>query len=164
MSKTIYPFNVTTIKGDEIALSTFKDQVVLVVNTASECGFTPQYEQLEKIYKQYKDRGFTILAFPSNNFGHQEPLKGKEIEQFCSINFRTTFPVFEKVDVVGKGAIPLFQFLSNKAKNGKVNIAPKWNFHKYLINRKGEVVDYFLPFTKPDTSQVKRAIEACLNE
>ncbi len=160
--KSIYPFTVTTIEGVDTTLDTFKGKVVLIVNTASECGYTPQYKELEELYKQYRDQGFEILAFPSNDFGNQEPLNGKEIENFCSTHFRTTFPVFEKVSVKGETAIPLYRFLSNKNLNGSVNIAPKWNFQKYLINRKGEVVDYYFPFTKPTSRRIKKGIERLL--
>jgi glutathione peroxidase len=161
-SNTIYPFKVTKIDGELISMDTFQNKVLLIVNTASECGFTPQYKELEELYKQYQEKGFEVLAFPSNDFGKQEPLNGKEIGEYCSIHFRTTFPLFEKVKVVGINALPLYQFLSNKKQNGKVNIAPKWNFQKYLVNRKGEVVDYFLPFTKPTSPAIKKAIERLL--
>ena len=148
--------------GESISMETFQNKVLLIVNTASECGFTPQYKELEELYKQYQEKGLEVLAFPSNDFGKQEPLNGKEIGEYCSIHFHTTFPLFEKVKVVGINALPLYQFLSNKKQNGKVNIAPKWNFQKYLVNRKGEVVDYFLPFTKPTSSAIKKAIERLL--
>ncbi len=161
-SNTIYPFKVTKIDGESISMDTFQNKVLLIVNTASECGFTPQYKQLEELYKQYQEKGFEVLAFPSNDFGKQEPINGKEIVEYCSIHFHTTFPLFEKVKVVGINALPLYQFLSNKKQNGKVNIAPKWNFQKYLVNRKGEVVDYFLPFTKPTSPAIKKAVERLL--
>lgn len=158
----IYSFTVQNIEGDTVNLSQFKDKVLLIVNTASECGFTPQYKELEQLYKLYKERGFEILAFPSNDFGKQEPLGGKQLQNFCDLHFRITFPLFEKVIVTGHRAIPLFQFLSNKQLNGKVNMSPKWNFQKYLINRKGEVVDYFFPFTRPTSTSIRKAIERLL--
>jgi glutathione peroxidase len=161
-AKTVYPFKVTTIEGAEIPLSNFKNKVLLIVNTASECAFTPQYKDLEALYKEYRDQGFEILAFPSNDFGKQEPLGGQAIGDYCSSHFRTTFPVFEKSVVKGEDAIPLYQFLSNKNQNGHVNIAPKWNFQKYLVNRKGEVVDYYFPFTKPTSGRIKKGIERLL--
>jgi glutathione peroxidase len=160
--KSIYPFSATTVEGTEISLDKFKGKVVLIVNTASECRFTPQYKDLEELYKLYRDKGFEILAFPSNDFGKQEPLNGKDLEEYCSIHFRTTFTVFEKSNVTGENAIPLYKFLSNKAQNGKVNISPKWNFQKYLINRNGEVVDYYFPFTKPTSRRIKKGIERLL--
>ncbi len=158
----IYSFEAIHIEGQTVPISTFKDKVLLIVNTASECGFTPQYAQLETLYRTYRDQGFSVLAFPSNDFGKQEPLTGKELEEFCESQFRTTFPVFEKVTIKGANAHPLFQFLASKKLNGKLNSTPRWNFHKYLINRKGEVVDYFFPFTKPTSDRVCKAIEELL--
>lgn len=160
--KTIYPFHATTIEGVDVSMEQFRGKVLLIVNTASECGYTPQYKDLETIYKQYRDQGFEVLAFPSNDFGKQEPLEGSELSDHCSVHFRTTFTVFEKAVVKGKNAIPLYQFLSHKSQNGNVNIAPKWNFQKYLINRQGEVVDYYFPFTKPTSDRVKKGIEKLL--
>lgn len=161
-TKAIYSFLVKTTDGMSVSLEQYRGQVLLIVNTASECGFTPQYNDLEILHQQYKNRGFSVLAFPSNDFGKQEPLQGKAISEYCSLHFRTTFPVFDKIKVIGLQAAPLYRFLSNKSENGKVNISPKWNFQKYLINREGEVVDYFLPFTKPTSSGIKRAIEKLL--
>ena len=158
----IYTFNVTNIEGQSVPLSTYKGKVLLIVNTASECGFTPQYAQLETLYRTYRDMGFTVLSFPCNDFGKQEPLDGKALHEFCELQFRTTFPVFEKVTVKGKEAHPLFQFLANKKLNGVLNSAPRWNFHKYLINRQGQVVDYFFPFTHPTSNRVCKAIEELL--
>lgn len=160
--KTIYQFTPTSIEGEPVDLSVYRGKVLLIVNTASACGFTPQYQELERLYKQYKDQGFEVLAFPSNDFGRQEPLTGKEIESFCSINYRTTFKVFDKSHVKGKNAIDLYQFLADKSQNGKVNVAPKWNFHKYLVGRDGKVIDYFLSFTSPTSSKIKSAIESAL--
>jgi glutathione peroxidase len=157
--QNIYSFNVQNIKGEIVELSAYKNKVVLIVNTASECGFTPQYKELEQLYNNYKEKGFEILAFPSNDFGKQEPLTGKNLQNFCELNFRISFPLFEKVIVTGHRAIPLFQFLSTKSLKGKVNMSPKWNFQKYLINRKGEVVDYFFPFTRPTSASISKAIE-----
>lgn len=158
----IHQFSVTNIEGDTVELSKYKGKVLLIVNTASECAFTPQFSQLEELYKQYRDKGFEILAFPSNDFRKQEPLEGQKLEEFCRVTFRTTFPVFEKVHVKGRNAAPLYKFLSNKDQNGKVNISPKWNFQKYLVNKDGRVCDFFLPFTKPTAPSVKKAIEKLL--
>lgn len=162
MKKNIYPFSAQTIQGKEISLSEYKDKVVMIVNTASACGLTPQYKELEELYKTYKDKGLVILGFPSNQFNGQEPLEGEAIQQFCELNYGVSFPVFDKNDVKGDTASPLFKFLSNKDENGAVGLSPKWNFQKYLINRKGEVVDYFLPITSPTAGRVKRAIEKLL--
>ena len=133
-----------------------------MINTASKCGLTPQLKEMQAIYEEYKSQGLEILAFPSNNFGGQEPLEGKAIEEFCEIGYKTTFPIFAKIDVIGESRDPFFQFLSSKKENGKVNVSPKWNFQKYLINKKGEVVDYFLPITTVTSSSVKQKIEALL--
>jgi glutathione peroxidase len=161
-TSAIHQFSVTNIEGDSVELSKYKGKVLLIVNTASECTFTPQFKELEELYSLYRDKGFEILAFPSNDFGKQEPLEGKKLEEFCRFTFRTTFPVFEKIHVKGRNADPLFKFLSNRSENGKVNISPKWNFQKYLVNQKGEVCDFFLPFTKPTAPAVKQAIEKLL--
>ena len=161
-SKSVHNFKVHDLSGKEVQLNMYKGKVLLIVNTASECGFTPQYEELEAIYQLYKNKGFEVLAFPSNDFGGQEPLNGNEIQQFCSVKFHTTFPIFDKIHVKGKNADPLYTFLSNKSQNGNVNIAPKWNFQKYLIDKNGHVIDYYLSTTSPTSAKVKKAIEALL--
>lgn len=160
--KTVHDFKAKEITGKEVDLSDYKGKVLLIANTASKCGFTPQYKDLEKLYQEYKDKGLEILAFPSNQFMGQEPLEGEEIQEFCEVNYGVTFKVFDKVDVKGDTQTPLFKYLSNKDENGKVNLAPKWNFQKYLVDREGKVVDYFLPITNPDSSKVKKAIEKLL--
>lgn len=158
----IYQFKATTTQGSEVSLEDYKGKVLLIVNTASECGFTPQYAELEQLYKEYKDKGLEILAFPSDNFGHQEPLNGEALQGFCQKNYGVTFPVFEKVDVKGDKAVPLFNFLSSKKLNGKFNATPKWNFQKYLVNKNGEVVTYYYSITSPTSSKIKKAIEELL--
>jgi glutathione peroxidase len=117
---------------------------------------------MQELYDELKGKDFEILAFPSNDFAGQEPLNGMEIQEFCTLNFKTTFPVFDKVVVTGSNACALFKFLSNKSENGVVNVSPKWNFQKYLINKNGEVVDYFLPITVPNASKIKKAINELL--
>ncbi|MFN4083062.1 MAG: glutathione peroxidase [Bacteroidia bacterium] len=159
---TIYDIKVKDLAGNEISLDAYKGKVLLIVNTASECGFTPQYRDLEILYKTYKDRGFEVLAFPSNDFGGQEPLMGEEIQHFCSEKYKTTFPVFDKVKVKGEFAHPLFKYLSDKKQNGKISTSPKWNFHKYLIDKNGRVVDYYLSITSPTSSRITKAIEKLL--
>src|ERR1700748_3130067 len=154
--KNIYPFNVEKLSGEEVSLSGYKDKVLLIVNTASECGFTPQLKDLETLREEFKDKDFEILAFPSNDFGGQEPLEGESIGSFCEINYGSHYPIFDKIRVRGPYAHPLFKFLANKKDNGKVGVAPRWNFHKYLINKSGEVVDFFYPFTKPTSSKIKK--------
>ncbi len=154
---------VQNLSNQEIALSNYKGKVLLIVNTASACGFTPQYKLLEELYQKYKDQGLEILAFPSNDFGGQEPLANEEIQEFCSINFKVSFPVFQKIQVKGQNAHPLYQFLSKKELNGVKSMSPKWNFQKYLINKNGEYVDYFLSTTSPISNRICKQIEALLN-
>jgi glutathione peroxidase len=161
--KKIYQFLVEKLNGEEISLEAYKDKVLLIVNTASECGFTPQLKDLEELRVHFQDQNFEILAFPSNDFGQQEPLEDQDIAEFCSINYKTNFTIFNKLKVRGTYVHPLYKFLSDKKLNGKVDAAPRWNFHKYLINQNGEVVDYFYPFTKPNSTRVKKKIQKLLN-
>ncbi len=158
----IYEFTVKNNKGEDELLENYKDKVVLIVNTASKCGFTPQYKGLEELYQKYKDKNFIILAFPCNQFAGQEPLEDKEIQNFCEINYGVTFPVMSKVKVNGKDTIPLYQYLKSEAK-GLLGIeAIKWNFTKFLINKKGEVVTRYAPSTKPE--ELAEDIEKELNK
>ena len=143
-------------------LSSFEGKPILIVNTASQCGFTPQFEKLEELYKEFKDKGLIVLGFPSDDFAGQEPNDAKGAESFCQVNYGVTFPIMEKVHVKGKDQSDLFAFLSNKSANGKINSTPKWNFHKYLVNGKGEVVDFFYTPTSPTSSKVKKAIKKLL--
>jgi len=137
---TIADFTVTTNRGEELDLETKKGKVLLVVNTASKCGFTPQYDGLEKIYQDFKDKDFEVLGFPCNQFGAQEPGSSDEIAEFCKINFGVTFPLMQKVDVNGADASPLFDWMKNEAKGIMGTTAIKWNFTKFLIDREGNVV------------------------
>ncbi len=146
---TVYDFKVLDQKGEEVSLSKYEGKVLLIVNTATKCGFTPQYDALEKMYEELKDEGFEILDFPCNQFFHQAPGSDEEINQICSLRFNTKFTRFKKVDVKGKDAIPLFQWLITQNEKGKAK-AVKWNFTKFLINRKGEVVERFEPTDKPE--------------
>ncbi len=161
---TIYPFKAKLINGLEKNLVDFKGRVLMIVNTASGCGFTPQLKDLQEIRDEFEASGFEVLGFPSNDFGKQEPLDGNAISEFCEVNYGVNFPVFDKVMVRGKAAHPLFNFLADKKLNGNLNSTPRWNFHKYLINRRGEVVEYFYPFTKPNSSKVKKKIQRLINE
>ncbi|WP_199136426.1 glutathione peroxidase [Pedobacter sp. ASV12] len=162
--QTIYPFKVKLLNGAEKTLADYKGKVLMVVNTASGCGFTPQLKELQELRETYKDKGFEILGFPSNDFGKQEPLDGNAIGEFCEVNYGVQFPIFEKIMVRGSHAHPLFKFLSDKKLNGQLSSTPKWNFHKYLINKEGKVVDYFYSFTKPNASKVKKKIQRLLEE
>lgn len=160
--KNIYQFSATDLNGELVSLEKYKGKVLLIINTASGCGFTPQLKEMEALYKEYKDKGVEVLAFPSNDFGGQEPLNGMEIQDFCELNFSTSFPIFDKSHVKGSKQSDLFQFLSSKKENGAVNSTPKWNFHKYLIDKEGKVVDYYYSITKPNSSKVKKAIDKLL--
>lgn len=163
-SKSIFQFTVNDIDGEPVSMESYKGKVLLIVNTASKCGFTPQLEAMENLYEEYKDEGFEVLAFPSNDFAGQEPLEGEELKQFCVLNYEAKYPIFDKVHVKGSEAAPLFEFLSKKSLNGKVNSTPKWNFHKYLVDQEGKVIDYFYSITSPTSKKIKRKIEALLSE
>jgi glutathione peroxidase len=142
---------------EPISLCQFGGKVLLIVNTASECGYTPQYDELENLYRRYRDRGFTVLGFPANDFGGQEPGSNKEIAQYCRLNYGITFPVFAKTSVVGANANPLFHELA--AKTGK---PPRWNFHKYLLDRVGQPVAVFESAVEPEDRRVTAHIETLL--
>jgi glutathione peroxidase len=157
----IYQYNIQKINGEEINLSAFKDKVLLIVNTASQCGFTPQLKELVALKEEFSGEEFEILAFPSNDFGGQEPLDGKDLEAFCAAS-ATNYPSFDKVRVRGPYAHPLFKFLADKKLNGVFNSVPKWNFHKFLIDKSGQVIDYFYPFTKPTSSKIRKKISRLL--
>lgn len=160
--ETAYHYSFKTLQGHkELSLSEFKGHVILVVNTASKCGFTPQYEGLEKLYQKYKDQGFDIIGVPSNDFGNQEPGDSNEIADFCKINYGVTFPMTVKEVVKGKNAHPFFLWAKKVLGFGS---APKWNFHKYLINRHGELITYFYSITAPDSKRVVDAVEKALKE
>ena len=148
---TIYDFTVDDIEGHPVKLDRYKDKVLLVVNTASKCGFTPQYKGLEALYRKYKDKGFAVLGFPCNQFGSQEPGNEQEIATFCETNYDITFPMFRKVDVNGEGAAPVYRYLKS-AKPGVLGTeAIKWNFTKFLVDRGGNVVARFAPNDTPES-------------
>jgi glutathione peroxidase len=147
---SIADFTVTTNRGQELDLKEKLGTVLLVVNTASKCGFTPQYDGLEKLYQSYKDRGFEVLGFPCNQFGAQEPGDADEIAQFCKVNFGVTFPLMAKIDVNGANASPLYGWLKTEAKGLMGSTAIKWNFTKFLIDREGNVVKRYGPTDKPE--------------
>ena len=149
--QTLYDFKVKTIDGVETPLSAYKGKVILIVNVASKCGFTPQYKGLEELYKKYKDRGFVILGFPCNQFGKQEPGTNDEIKQFCSVNYGVTFPMFDKIDVNGDDAHPLYKYLKAQKSGLLGTESIKWNFTKFLIDRNGKVIDRYASMTKPES-------------
>lgn len=149
MNKNFYSFSATDLQGREIKMDSYKNKIVLIVNTASECGFTPQLEGLEELYRKYKDRGFVVLGFPCNQFGKQEPGDEKSIAEGCVVNYGVSFPMFSKVDVNGKDAHSLFKYLKNEL-GGFLGSRIKWNFTKFLIDRTGKPVERFAPITKPE--------------
>ncbi|WP_291784888.1 glutathione peroxidase [Cecembia sp.] len=149
MGTTFYEFNAKTLQGKEVSMEEFKGKTVLVVNTASQCGLTPQYEGLEKLFEKYKDKGLVILGFPCNQFGNQEPGDEKSISDGCVLNYGVTFPMFSKVDVNGNTAHPIFKYLKGKL-GGLLGSRIKWNFTKFLIDPKGRPVKRFAPITKPE--------------
>jgi|TARA_B100000768_G_C11133377_1_gene312787 glutathione peroxidase len=150
MTKNIYQFSCEDSKGQPVNLSDYEGKALLIVNTASKCGFTPQYEGLEKLQKKYGSDTFSVLAFPCNQFGGQEPGTNEEIVEFCSLNYSNTFPVFSKVDVNGDEAHPLFEFLAKEKKGLLGSEKIKWNFTKFLINKNGEPVARYAPSTTPE--------------
>jgi glutathione peroxidase len=157
-----YGFEFESLSGkNKISLDEFKGKVILVVNTASKCGFTPQYEALEKLYKTYKDRGLVVIGVPSNDFGKQEPGSNQEIEHFCRVNYGVTFLMAGKTDVIGQDAHPFFVWAHQVLGVGS---APKWNFYKYIVNRQGKLVEYYSSVTKPDSDRFIKAIETALDE
>ena len=147
---TVYEFSAPLLDGHTVSLVEFKGRVLLIVNTASKCGFTPQYAGLEELYRANKDRGFTVLGFPCNQFGEQEPGSSEEIGTFCERNYGVSFPMFAKIDVNGPSTHPLYQFLKASKPGVLGSERIKWNFTKFLIDREGNVVDRFAPATKPE--------------
>jgi glutathione peroxidase len=178
---SVHSFQANLSNGEEVGLDTFKGKVLLIVNTASKCGLTPQYEGLEKLYDTYKEKGFTVLGFPCNQFGGQEPGTDEEISSFCSLNYQVEFPLFQKIEVNGENAHPLYQYLREQAPEEEMDInstlykhlqnkAPellegstiKWNFTKFLIDQEGNVVKRFSPVTTPE--EIEKEIEALLSK
>lgn len=158
---SIYDFSVKDIKGNDVSLEQYKGKVLLIVNTATACGFTPQYKELQDLYLKYKDKGFEILDFPCNQFGKQAPGSNEEIASFCEIKYKTTFRTFAKIDVNGKNADPLYVYLKQQEK-GFLGEAIKWNFTKFLIDKEGNVVDRYAPITRP--SKIEDQIAELLNK
>jgi glutathione peroxidase len=152
--ETIYQFRVKDLYGKEFDFATLKGKKILVVNTASECGLTPQYKDLEAIYEKYKDKNFVIVGFPANNFGSQEPGSNEEIAKFCKSNYGVTFPMMSKVSVKGKDMTEIYQFLTQKGKNGLQDSEVEWNFQKYLINEEGRLVKVLSPRVLPTDDEI----------
>jgi glutathione peroxidase len=178
---SVHSFQANLSNGEEVSLDTFKGKILLIVNTASKCGLTPQYEGLEKLYDTYKEKGFTVLGFPCNQFGGQEPGTDEEISSFCSLNYQVEFPLFQKIEVNGENAHPLYKYLREQAPEEEIDTnsalykylhenAPellkgstiKWNFTKFLINQEGKVVKRYSPTTTPD--EIEKDIKALLSK
>ncbi len=160
-STGVYAFTMKTIDGKERPLAEYRGRVLMIVNVASKCGYTPQYEGLEAIYEKYRDRGFMILGFPANNFLWQEPGTDAEIRQFCSTTYHVTFDLFSKISVKGSDQHPLYRYLT---KDSPAAGSVKWNFQKYLVDRKGNVVRMFPPATEPTDAELLRTIESLLDQ
>lgn len=147
---SVYQFDATTIAGESEPLSTHQGKVILIVNTASKCGLTPQFQGLESLYSRYKSQGFVILGFPCNQFAHQDPASNSDIQQFCQLNYGVSFPMYAKIDVNGASTHPLYRYLKQAAPGALGSKAIKWNFTKFLINKQGEVIKRFSPTTTPE--------------
>jgi len=159
---SIYDYSVTNIKGEEVSLSDYKGQVMLIVNTASKCGFTPQYTGLQKLHEEYEGTGLAVLGFPCNQFGSQEPGNEEEITSFCQLNHGVTFPLFAKIDVNGANADPLYKYLTKEAPGLLGTKAVKWNFTKFLVDRSGKVIKRFAPTDTPEqiATHIQKLLEA----
>lgn len=155
-AQSIHQFKVKTLEGKDFDLSSLKGKKVMVVNTASECGFTPQYKELEALYEKYKDKNFVIVGFPCNDFGGQEPGTSGEIREFCTKNYGVTFPIMEKVTIAGS---PVYQWLTQKSQNGVEDVTVKWNFNKFLIDENGKYVKHFPSRTLPTDEEITNWIE-----
>jgi glutathione peroxidase len=161
-SKTIYGFTMNDIDGNPVSLERYKGKVVLIVNVASKCGLTPQYEDLQAFYEQYKDKGVVVLGFPANNFMGQEPGTEEDIKSFCSKNYGVTFPMFSKISVKGNDMAPLYKFLTSKEQNGVMDAPVSWNFQKFLIDKEGRMVTFFEPKAKVTEEKFIAAVKALL--
>ncbi|MCK9411119.1 MAG: glutathione peroxidase [Prolixibacteraceae bacterium] len=158
-NKVLYNFKASTLDGQNFDLSSLKGKKIMVVNTASKCGLTPQYALLEKLYEKYKDRNFVIIGFPANNFGSQEPGTNSEIKTFCTQNYGVTFPMMSKISVKGADIDPLYSWLTSKAENGVIDAPVQWNFQKFLINENGQLADVAFPKELPDEEKIIKWIE-----
>jgi glutathione peroxidase len=161
-ASSVYEFTMNSIDGKPLPLASFQGKVLLIVNVASKCGFTPQYEGLEAVYEKFKDQGFVIVGFPANNFMAQEPGTNEEIKTFCSTKYNVKFPLYSKISVKGDDKAPLYQFLTDTAANPKTGGEIKWNFTKFLVDRNGRVIARFESPVKPDSPEVIGAIEKAL--
>ncbi len=156
---SLYDFKVIDIDGKEFSMMTLKGKKVLIVNVASKCGLTPQYEKLQQLYEKYKDKNFVIVGFPANNFNGQEPGTNEEIKQFCVENYDVSFPMMAKIDVTGENKAPIYKWLTEKAVNGKIEAEVQWNFQKFMIDEKGQLVDFVPPREDPFCEKIVKWIE-----
>jgi glutathione peroxidase len=160
--KSIYDFIVKNIDGEDVKLSIYKGKVLFIVNVASKCGYTPQYDGLQKIYTRYNDKGFIVLGFPANNFGNQEPGLNSEIKEFCRLNYGVSFPMFAKISVKGEDIHPLYLFLTSKETNPGFAGEISWNFNKFLVDKSGKIIGRFESKDKPDSDKLVDAIQKAL--
>ncbi len=156
---SLYDFKVKDIDGNDFDLSSLKGKKVLVVNVASKCGLTPQYDKLQQLYEKYKDRNFVVIGFPANNFKGQEPGTNEEIKTFCTLNYNVSFPMMSKIDVVGDNKAPLYKWLTEKSQNGKMDAEVQWNFQKFMIDEDGQLVDFVAPREDPFCDKIINWIE-----
>ncbi len=163
-ASSVHEFTLEAINGTPTPLANFKGKVMLVVNVASQCGYTPQYEGLQALYRKYKDQGLVVAGFPANNFGEQEPGTNAEIGAFCRSKYGVTFPMFAKISVAGGDQAPLYQFLTDKKANPRTGGAIQWNFTKFLVDRNGKVIERFEPEVEPLSKDLEGAIEAALKK
>jgi glutathione peroxidase len=163
-ASSVHEFSMKAIDGKTVTLSQFKGQVMLVVNVASRCGFTPQYEGLEKLYETYKGQGFVILGFPANNFGEQEPGTDAEIQTFCKSKYSVTFPMFSKISVTGADKAPLYRFLTDTAAHPQTGGEIQWNFTKFLVDRDGKIIQRFEPEVEPLSREIVAAVETAVKK
>jgi glutathione peroxidase len=163
-ASSVHEFSMKAIDGKTVTLSQFKGQVMLVVNVASRCGFTPQYEGLEKLYETYKGQGFVILGFPANNFGEQEPGTDAEIQTFCKSKYSVTFPMFSKISVTGADKAPLYRFLTDTSAHPKTGGEIQWNFTKFLVDRDGKIMQRFEPEVEPLSREIVAAVETAVKK
>ena len=163
-ASSVHEFTLDSLTGTPTPLANFKGKVMLLVNVASQCGYTYQYEGLQALYAKYKDQGFVIAGFPANNFGHQEPGTNEQIGAFCKSKFGVTFPMFSKISVAGRDQAPLYQFLTDKSANPKTGGEIQWNFTKFLVDRNGKVIARFEPAVEPQASELVSAVEAALKK
>lgn len=161
-ASSVLEYSLKSIDGKPAPMAAYKGKVMLIVNVASRCGYTPQYEGLEAVYRKYKDQGLVVLGFPANNFGAQEPGTDEEIKTFCSSKYNVTFPMFSKISVKGDDKAPLYQFLTDPAANPSTAGEVKWNFTKFLVDKNGKVIARFEPAVKPESAEVAAAIEKAL--